>query len=80
MTARASEVLATLEESEQSSAITRLAEDLPLFRAVEGAKAAPANPASPVLEALAAADADQLTPKQALELIYELKALAADRE
>ena len=51
-----------------------------LERLLEGAKAAPANPASPVLEALAAADADQLTPKQALELIYELKALAADRE
>jgi DNA mismatch repair protein MutS len=78
--ARAQQVLATLEESEQSSAITRLAEDLPLFRAVEGARAAPVDPASPLLHAMADIDADQLTPKQALELIYRLKALAADKD
>jgi len=78
--ARASEVLATLEESEQSSAITRLAEDLPLFRAVEATGAAAPEPRSPVLAALAAADADRLTPKDALELIYALKAMAAERD
>ena len=78
--ARAGEVLATLEESQQSSAIARLAEDLPLFRAIDGGKAAAEAPASPVLTALDAADADRMTPKQALELLYRLKALAADED
>jgi DNA mismatch repair protein MutS len=35
---------------------------------------------SPVVQALAAADPDALTPKAALELLYELKRLAADEK
>ena len=72
--ARAEEVLATLEKGEQAGALTRLAEDLPLFAAMpRGAK--PKGP-SPVEEALAAMEPDQLTPKQALEEIYRLRRLA----
>ena len=57
--------------------VTRLADDLPLFAA------APARPAggvarpveSEVEKALAAVNPDELTPKQALELLYELRRL-----
>ena len=74
---RAEEVLAALEKGEQSGAVTRLADDLPLFAA------APARPAggvaraveSEVEKAVAAINPDELTPKQALELLYELRRL-----
>ncbi|MEI6203441.1 MAG: DNA mismatch repair protein MutS, partial [Enhydrobacter sp.] len=74
---RAEEVLAELEKGEQSGAVTRLADDLPLFAS------APARPASgsakakesEVEKALEAINPDELTPKQALELIYELRRL-----
>jgi len=71
---RAEEVLATLEKGEQAGALTRLAEDLPLFAAAP--RGAPAKGPSPVEEALAALEPDQLTPKQALEEIYRLRRLA----
>ncbi len=76
--ARAEEVLEALERSEQSGAVTRLADDLPLFsavnRPVSGGRAGPREP-SPAEEALRAADPDSLSPKEALELVYRLKAL-----
>ena len=79
---RAEEVLRTLEEGEQSSAITRLADDLPLFRALQegaGEKAAGAK-RSALQEALAAIDADHMTPRDALEALYQLKALAGEKD
>jgi DNA mismatch repair protein MutS len=72
--ARAEEVLATLEKGEQAGALTRLAEDLPLFAAAP--RGAPAEGPSAVEEALAEIEPDQLTPKQALEEIYRLRRLA----
>jgi DNA mismatch repair protein MutS len=70
--ARAEQVLATLEKGEQSSAVTRLADDLPLFAAAER-RAHPPRP-SPVEERLKEIDPDALTPRQALDLLYELRA------
>jgi DNA mismatch repair protein MutS len=72
--ARAEEVLATLEKGEQAGALTRLADDLPLFAAAPPARRSKGP--SPVDEALAALEPDQLTPKQALEEIYRLRRLA----
>ncbi|MGF1639982.1 MAG: DNA mismatch repair protein MutS [Rhodospirillales bacterium] len=69
--ARAERVLATLEKGEQSSAVTRLAEDLPLFAAAERQASPPA--CSPVVEELRGVAVDDLTPRQALELVYRLK-------
>ena len=74
---RAEEVLAVLEKGEQSGAVTRLADDLPLFAA------APARPTSgagkpkesAVEKALEAVNPDELTPRQALDLLYELRRL-----
>ncbi len=73
--ARAEQVLETLEKGEQSSAVTRLADDLPLFAAAERrANPPPPPPPSPVEERLRDIDPDTLTPRQALDLLYELKA------
>jgi DNA mismatch repair protein MutS len=75
--ARAAEILAVLEKSERGRAATVLVDDLPLFSAVASEPQRPAEALGPSpLEArLAAIRADELTPRQALELIYELKAL-----
>jgi DNA mismatch repair protein MutS len=71
--ARAEEVLRTLERGEQSGAMSRLVDDLPLFSAAPREAAKPA--ASAVEQALAAVVPDELTPLGALELIYRLKSL-----
>ncbi len=72
---RAEAVLATLEKAEPSGALTRLAEDLPLFSAARAAApAAPPEP-SPVETALASIDPDALSPREALEIVYRLKGL-----
>jgi DNA mismatch repair protein MutS len=77
--ARAEEVLHQLERGEARSAPARLAEDLPLFAAASrpshGSAAAPAAEISPLEEALADVRPDELTPREALELLYRLKAL-----
>ena len=77
--ARAEAVLTMLEQGEQAGALGRLADDLPLFAARPiGTAAAPAP--SPLSRAVAAVDPDGLTPKAALELLYELKRLAAEEK
>ena len=71
---RAEEVLAILEKGEQSGALTRLADDLPLFSAARTAP--PTAPQRSAIEgALAEIQPDGLTPREALELLYKLKAL-----
>ncbi|RMD63121.1 MAG: DNA mismatch repair protein MutS, partial [Alphaproteobacteria bacterium] len=76
--ARAEEVLRLLEQGEQAGALTRLADDLPLFSAVAVPRTAPAAGAPSPLEArLADINPDELTPRAALELLYELRALLA---
>ncbi len=50
--------------------------ELPLFAATRSAKPAPAPmPANPIRDALAAIDPDTLSPREALEALYALKAL-----
>ncbi|MCA1907059.1 MAG: DNA mismatch repair protein MutS [Magnetospirillum sp.] len=74
--ARAEEVLSALEKGEQGSAVAKLADDLPLFAALAKPKAA-ATPAqfSAAEEKLKQINPDELTAKQALDLLYQLKAL-----
>ena len=69
---KAGQVLAELEAGEQSGAIARLSDGLPLFTVVP--KPAPA-PESEVEAALAQADPDALSPRDALELIYRLRGI-----
>ena len=75
---RAEEVLAILEKSDQASGMAKLADDLPLFAAMaprpRPAIAAPPKP-SAVEEGLKGVNPDDLSARQALDLIYELKRL-----
>ena len=73
--ARAEAVLASLEQGEQAGALSRLADDLPLFAATLAQAAAAEPESSAVEEALAAVDADALSPREALDLVYRLKGL-----
>jgi DNA mismatch repair protein MutS len=81
--ARAEEVLQRLEEGEPSAAPARLADDLPLFAAALSRAAAsapaPAGP-SPVETLLAASRPDELSPREALDLVYRLKAMLPVRD
>jgi DNA mismatch repair protein MutS len=78
VTARAEEVLTVLEKGEQGGALARLADDLPLFSAARR-RADPAPPQESAAEALLRETRpDELTPREALDLIYRLKALAAE--
>ncbi len=79
--ARAEAILAELEKGEQAGALARLVDDLPLFQP-RPAAAAPAAPQGPgALERrLAEIRPDELTPREALDLLYELKRLLAEKK
>jgi len=70
-------VLATLEKGEQSGALTRLAEDLPLFAAAKPTSPPELSEPSPLEQLLAELRPDELSPREALELLYKIKALGA---
>ncbi len=72
--ARATEVLEALEQGEQGRSVATLADDLPLFSAARKAPAAaPETGPSVVERALADINPDELTPRAALDLLYELR-------
>jgi DNA mismatch repair protein MutS len=75
--ARAEEILKNLEAGEQSSALAILADDLPLFQAIPQVSAETCGP-SQIDEALAEVHPDELSPKEALEVLYLLKGLLKD--
>jgi DNA mismatch repair protein MutS len=72
--ARAGEILKILEQGEQSSALSKLADDLPLFSSSLEVRDGDKGP-SALEQAVAEISPDELSPKQALELIYRLKGL-----
>lgn len=77
---RAREVLGRLEAGEPSSAVTSLVDDLPLFSThIDRPMTADAG-RSPVQDLLDEIFPDELTPREALELLYRLKALHGDAE
>jgi DNA mismatch repair protein MutS len=69
---RARDVLARLEETDRGAARAALAADLPLFASASSPEPAPAQ--SRALEVLDGIDPDALSPKEALDALYELKA------
>jgi DNA mismatch repair protein MutS len=74
--ARAKSVLAKLEAGRDATGgIAAGLDDLPLFAAAAEAEA----PADPLADAVAAIDPDALTPREALDALYQLKRLAAER-
>jgi DNA mismatch repair protein MutS len=82
--ARAEEVLHQLEQGEAKGAPARLAEDLPLFAAAaarprsQGQSRPTGAEPSQMATALWAINPDELTPRDALELIYRLRTLLDD--
>ena len=78
--ARAEDILKALEEGEQSSKLTRLADDLPLFAAMaERPRGGTAKAAASAVEAaLKDTNPDDLSPREALEVVYRLRGLMKD--
>jgi DNA mismatch repair protein MutS len=74
---RANEVLSALEKADGRPKPSALADDLPLFQAARGQGSPEADRATALEGALAALSPDAMTPKQALEALYRLKALLA---
>ncbi|WP_394805222.1 DNA mismatch repair protein MutS [Kordiimonas aquimaris] len=76
---RARQVLDHLETSDKSSGPERLVHDLPLFQSSPTAYSAPAAVEESAVESrLAEINIDELSPRQALDLLYELKDLEAE--
>ncbi|WP_439329664.1 DNA mismatch repair protein MutS [Candidatus Rhodoblastus alkanivorans] len=75
--ARAKEILAELERTDRNVPVERLVSDLPLFARSETASTNPTETAA-VLQALAMLKPDEMTPREALEALYALKAAAND--
>jgi DNA mismatch repair protein MutS len=76
VTARAEEVLSVLESGEQGGALARLADDLPLFSAARR-RTEPAPRESAAEALLRETRPDELSPREALDLVYRLKAMVA---
>ena len=72
--ARAHAVLEALEKGDAARKTRTLVDDLPLFSAEQSAPSAPRGP-SPLEDAMAALDPDSMSPRDALEALYALKAL-----
>jgi DNA mismatch repair protein MutS len=82
VTERAKLILAELEAEDRSSRTSRLIDDLPLFAAAARPAATLSDPdelADRVLAALAALHPDEMSPRQAIEALYALKAKAAEK-
>jgi DNA mismatch repair protein MutS len=75
---RAREVLRQLEETERKSPVHAMIDDLPLFSILDRDRRSEQQ-ADPVAEILDALSPDEMTPKEALEALYRLKAAASRR-
>jgi DNA mismatch repair protein MutS len=75
---RAEEVLRALEDGREGHKPLARIDDLPLF-AQRVAEPVPAKKSDPVGEALRGLDPDGLSPKEALEFLYALKKMLADK-
>ncbi|MCB1591426.1 MAG: DNA mismatch repair protein MutS [Alphaproteobacteria bacterium] len=73
--ARAQEILNLLQDKDQSGLLTKMAGDMPLFFAASSASLGPAPKPSEVESFLSEIKPDDLSPREALDLIYKLKDL-----
>jgi len=76
--ARARDVLDQLENAERSNTATTLIDDLPLFSIEQRPAPKTSTVKNGVTNALAAVSPDELTPREALEILYDLKAKARE--
>ncbi|TWD55616.1 DNA mismatch repair protein MutS [Agrobacterium vitis] len=70
---RARNVLNQLEETDRKNPASQLIDDLPLFQATMRRESAQVPHVSVVEESLRKLDLDELTPRQAMDALYELK-------
>jgi DNA mismatch repair protein MutS len=80
---RAKLVLAELEAEERVSPAKRLIDDLPLFAAAARPVPSPPQPdaaLAALVDALAALNPDEMSPREALEALYDLKLRAAAKD
>ena len=77
---RARQVLKQLEETDRKSPVSALIDDLPLFSATRAVAAEATAEPDPVAERLDGIVPDELTPREALELLYELKRLRSGQK
>ena len=78
---RAKLILAELEAEDRTSHARRLMDDLPLFAAAARPAAGPTSleeAANRIIATLAALNPDEMSPRQAIEALYALKAKAAE--
>lgn len=73
---RAQDVLKTLEAGEQSGVLKKMADDLPLFSSLSAAETKQEPQNNAIQDRLDDINPDDMTARQALELIYELKSIA----
>ncbi|MCB8821843.1 DNA mismatch repair protein MutS [Microvirga rosea] len=71
---RAKAILSELERSDREHPKRALVDDLPLFAMATRPEPAASNAPDPLRDALGAIDPDQMTPREALEALYRLKA------
>jgi len=76
---RANEVLALLQSGEKSTALAKLADDLPLFSLAVSSPPVAAPQPSAVEAYLAEVNPDALSPREALDMVYALKDLAGEQ-
>ena len=74
--ARAREVLKQLEATDRTAPAHALIDDLPLFSAARPQEPAEEDPLAALLDALSP---DELTPREALDALYKLKAIRRDK-
>jgi DNA mismatch repair protein MutS len=77
---RAREILAKLEANDRERPKAKLIDDLPLFAAASAAARAAAPLRDEIGDALDRLDPDEMTPRQALDALFALKAKRAMRE
>lgn len=76
VTSRAQDVLSLLEKGSEARPATTLIDDLPLFSARAPAAAPVSKEPNPAETLLASINPDELTPRDALDLLYRLKSLS----
>jgi DNA mismatch repair protein MutS len=74
---RARDILARLEAGDREAPKARLLDDLPLFAAARPAALSPLPPRDEIGDALDLLQPDDMTPRQALEALFALKAKRA---
>jgi DNA mismatch repair protein MutS len=77
---RAKLVLAQLEAEDRTSPARKLIDDLPLFAATPRAEARREDAHDVLIAALAALHPDEMSPREALEALYALKAALGERK